>query len=73
MQKNGTIAQSGTPQDLYNRPSNAYVAEIFGETNKFRVVVKNSKIKTPLGDFPVPNNYKSNDEVIHRSKQIDLL
>ena len=48
MQKDGTIIQSGKPQDLYNKPSNSYVAEIFGETNKFKGIVKNSKINTPI-------------------------
>ena len=31
MQRDGSIVQSGTPQNLYNKPSNSYVAEIFGE------------------------------------------
>ena len=45
MEKSGIIVQSGTPQDLYNNPKDSYVANFFGETNKFRGVVQN-KIKS---------------------------
>jgi len=73
MQNDGTIAQSGTPQVLYNSPSNAYVAGIFGETNKFRGIVKNSKIYTPIGKFPVPANLNTHEvEIIIRPQAIKL-
>ncbi len=73
MQKDGSIVQSGTPQDLYNKPSNSYVAEIFGETNKFKGTVQNSMINTPIGDFPVPTNLNSKKvEIIIRPQAINL-
>ncbi len=31
--KNGKILQSGTPQDIYNEPINAFVADFIGESN----------------------------------------
>ncbi len=31
--KNGEILQSGTPQDIYNEPANAFVADFIGESN----------------------------------------
>ncbi len=30
---NGTIQQIGTPQDIYNEPVNAFVADFIGESN----------------------------------------
>jgi len=73
MQKDGTIVQSGTPQELYNNPANSYVAEIFGETNKFRSIVKNSMIKTPLGDFPANQNSESDEvDILIRPQAIKL-
>ena len=73
MQKNGTIVQSGTPQDLYSKPSNSYVAEIFGETNKFKGIVKNSKINTPIGNFPVAPDLNAQEvEIIIRPQAIKL-
>jgi iron(III) transport system ATP-binding protein len=73
MQRDGSIVQSGTPQNLYNKPSNSYVAEIFGETNKFKGTVQNSMINTPIGDFPVPTNLNSKKvEIIIRPQAIKL-
>ena len=73
MQNDGTIAQSGTPRVLYNKPSSSYVAEIFGETNKFKGTVQNSMINTPIGDFPVPTNLNSKKvEIIIRPQAIKL-
>lgn len=31
--RNGKILQSGTPQDIYNEPANAFVADFIGESN----------------------------------------
>ena len=33
--KSGTIQQIGTPQDVYNEPANAFVADFIGEANIF--------------------------------------
>jgi len=33
--KSGTIQQIGTPQDVYNEPANAFVADFIGESNIF--------------------------------------
>ncbi len=33
--KSGTIQQIGSPQDIYNEPSNAFVADFIGESNIF--------------------------------------
>ena len=65
MQKDGTIAQSGTPKDLYNNPKNSYVAGIFGETNKFTGLVKNSKVKTAVGEISIDKTFESKYVDIH--------
>ena len=62
MDKTGSIVQSGTPTELYNKPVNSYVAEFFGETNRFSGIVKNSTVITPIGNVPV-SNMKESDEV----------
>jgi len=36
----GRVEQDGTPQDLYLRPKNCFVAEFFGETNLIRGTVR---------------------------------
>lgn len=65
MKKNGEIVQSGTPRDLYNNPVDSYVAGFFGETNKFRGVVKNSKVETPIGMIPAPSGMENKEVEIH--------
>jgi ABC-type Fe3+/spermidine/putrescine transport system ATPase subunit len=36
----GQLEQTGTPQDIFNRPRNDYVASLFGETNRLDGVVE---------------------------------
>ena len=65
MRKGGSIVQSGTPQELYNKPINSYVAGFFGETNKFKSVVKNQKVHTPVGIIKAPKNLESKKVEVH--------
>jgi iron(III) transport system ATP-binding protein len=65
MKKGGTIVQSGSPQDLYNNPSNAYVAGFFGETNKFTGIVKNSHVQTPIGNIKASKSLENKKVEIH--------
>ena len=65
MDKKGSIVQSGTPKDLYNNPKNSYVAEFFGETNKFKGIVKNSIVITPIGNIPVKNMNELEEVDVH--------
>ena len=65
MEKDGQIIQSGSPQDLYNKPINSYVAKFFGETNKFKGVVKNSQVVTPIGNIKVSSNMENKNVEIH--------
>ena len=65
MQKSGKIVQSGSPRQLYNEPINSYVAGFFGETNKFKGMVKNAEVHTPIGKIKTHNNLESKEVVIH--------
>lgn len=46
----GQVMQDGTPEDLYLRPANHFVASFFGETNRFSSVVNQGRASTPLGE-----------------------
>jgi spermidine/putrescine transport system ATP-binding protein len=55
----GRIVQIGTPQEIYNRPTTAYVADFIGETNLLTGTVKSvngatASIATGLGALSVP-------------------
>ena len=73
MNKNGEIVQSGSPTDLYNLPNSSYVANFFGETNKFHGVVKDTIVETPVGEFKVENNLESkNVDIFIRPETVKL-
>ena len=38
---NGYVKQIGTPQEIYNRPENRFVASFIGDTNMIKATVKN--------------------------------
>ncbi len=65
LEQNGSIVQSGSPNDLYNNPVSSYVAEFFGETNKFSGLVKNSKVQTAVGEISINSNFESRKVDIH--------
>ena len=65
MQKDGKIVQSGSPRQLYNEPINSYVAGFFGETNKFKGMVKNAEVQTPIGKIKAHNHLESKEVIIH--------
>ena len=73
MDTTGKIVQSGSPAELYNNPANSYVAEFFGETNRFEGVVKNGQIITPVGKISAPKELENKNVKIHiRPKGIRL-
>lgn len=48
----GQLVQVGTPVELYCHPQSAFVAEFFGEVNRFPGVVQEGKVATPFGYLP---------------------
>ena len=62
----GKLIQIGSPHDIYFKPSNLYVASLFGETNIFQSIVEDNTCLTPLGRIKTSNlsNYQDVDIVI---------
>ncbi len=59
----GFIVQIGSPHEIYFKPSNLYVASLFGEINIFESEVIDNYCLTPLGAIKstnIPNNQKVN-------------
>ncbi len=54
----GAVVQVGTPDELYDRPRNTYVAAKIGSPhmNLFDAVVAQGLLRTPFGDIPLPGN-----------------
>jgi iron(III) transport system ATP-binding protein len=69
----GSIVQIGSPHEIYFKPSNLYVASLFGETNIFESEVIDNYCLTPLGAIKstnIPNNQKVN--IVIRPEAIKL-
>ena len=50
----GLIVQADTPYALYHSPANSFVAQLFGELNRFSARVVDGHLDTPLGRFAAP-------------------
>ena len=69
----GKLIQIGTPHDIYFKPSNLYVASLFGETNIFQSKVENNTCLTPLGRIKTSNLSNNQDvDVVVRPEAIKL-
>ena len=69
----GKLIQIGTPHDIYFKPSNLYVASLFGETNIFQSKVEDNTCLTPLGRIKTCNLSNNQDvDVVVRPEAIKL-
>jgi len=69
----GKLIQIGTPHEIYFKPSNLYVASLFGETNIFQSKVIDNTCLTPLGRIKTSNLSNNQDvDVVVRPEAIKL-
>ncbi|MFG2329287.1 ABC transporter ATP-binding protein [Streptomyces sp. NPDC048604] len=52
--RDGRIAQSGTPLEVWQRPASEFVARFLGFDNVVPVTVSGGSAQTPWGEVPVP-------------------
>jgi len=73
----GYIQQIGTPEDIYNEPKNAFVADFIGESNIISATMVEDKLVNILGtNFPcVDTGFGRNKpvDVVIRPEDIDLV
>lgn len=73
----GYIQQIGTPEDIYNEPENAFVADFIGESNILPGIMMQDKLVKILGvPFPcVDTGFGTNKpvDVVIRPEDIDLV
>ncbi|MDF2905797.1 MAG: potA [Herbinix sp.] len=73
----GYIQQIGTPEDIYNEPKNAFVADFIGDSNIIPSVMVEDKLVNILGaNFPcVDTGFGRNKpvDVVIRPEDIDLV
>ncbi|MCI2400929.1 ABC transporter ATP-binding protein [Aliiroseovarius subalbicans] len=57
--RNGRVVQDGTPDDLYDRPASAYVADFVGSTNMFRSAVVDGHVQLHDHVLELPERLKT--------------
>ncbi|MDA7981063.1 MAG: ABC transporter ATP-binding protein [Alphaproteobacteria bacterium] len=60
----GQLEQIGSPEDLYFRPKNAFVAGFLGEVNQLPGTVRGQQIETAIGHFPLGDDTAEGEKVI---------
>ena len=64
----GVIQQVGTPEEIYNEPSNVFVADFIGESNLLNGVMTKQKVVKILGkEFKCLDDFPVNERVDSRS------
>ncbi len=73
----GRIQQIGTPEDIYNEPKNAFVADFIGESNILNgTMVRDNVVKMYGKEFPcVDGGFTPNEpvDVVIRPEDIDIV
>ena len=73
----GKVQQIGTPEDIYNEPKNAFVADFIGESNILNGVMVRDKVVKMYGkEFPcVDAGFAENEpvDVVIRPEDIDIV
>lgn len=73
--KDGCIQQIGTPEDIYNEPKNAFVADFIGESNIFEgTMLGNRKVRFLTKPFDCVDDFPTNEKVdiVLRPEDIEL-
>ena len=69
----GIVAQTGTPQDIYYRPANAFVADFIGTINKLRGSVQNGQLQTAGGTLAWDGADREEVEVLFRPEDASIV
>ena len=73
----GKVQQIGTPEDIYNEPKNAFVADFIGESNILNgTMVRDNVVKMYGKEFPcVDGGFAPNEpvDVVIRPEDIDIV
>ena len=73
----GSIQQIGTPEDIYNEPKNAFVADFIGESNIIDGIMVHDKCMKMYGrEFPcLDSGFDENEpvDVVIRPEDIDIV
>ena len=66
--KDGRIQQIGTPEDIYNEPKNAFVADFIGESNIVDAIMKKDRLVNFHG-----RDFECVDEGFEKNEPVDVV
>ena len=73
LMRDGTVVQTGSPEELYLHPADRWAAEFVGAANFVPGTIDGGLVDTLLGRFPVANlNGSTNVEALIRPEQLEL-
>ena len=61
---NGKLEQCSAPETMYHLPVSPFVAEFVGQADFIPGTIRDSVVVTQLGEFPVPQGYRGDPEVM---------
>jgi len=68
----GTIVQTGTPQEIYLKPTTAFAAEFLGVSNQLEGEVKDGRLFVAGQSFPYTGAVRGKATVIFRASDIQM-
>jgi multiple sugar transport system ATP-binding protein len=70
--RGGVVQQIGSPQNLYDRPANLFVAGFIGSPamNFLPATVEEGMLRTPLGDLPMTDELRRNLEAANCPREV---
>jgi iron(III) transport system ATP-binding protein len=71
--RSGRLVQAGTPEDLYQRPADRWVAEFLGSADVLAGTAADGVVETDLGRFPVSPALCGPVEVMVRPESVALV
>jgi iron(III) transport system ATP-binding protein len=73
LMRDGTVVQTGSPEELYLHPADRWAAEFVGAANFLPGTIDGGLVETLIGRFPVANlNGSTSVEALIRPEQIGL-
>jgi ABC-type Fe3+/spermidine/putrescine transport system ATPase subunit len=72
----GKVAQTGTPQEIYQQPASEFVARFLGFGNILEAVAQDKRLKTKIGEFEIEHWIKKQIEFqsqFHQSSNLRIL
>ena len=73
LMREGRVVQLGTPEELYLRPADRFVATFLGEVNRMPALVRDGRAETPIGTLPAGLLPDGPAEVLLRPEGLRLL